>query len=466
VSASTAHGGDFDLIVLGGGSGGLAGAFRAAEHGARVALLEPGPLGGTCVNAGCVPKKAMWLAADLAQKLALARQLGFALPEPLPALDWPAFIAHRQRYIGNIHASYQQRLDAAGVALLPTRGRFAAADTVVCGDGVQLRAPQVLVATGGRPHRPDIPGADLGMDSDGFFHLVRAPERVAIVGGGYIAVELAGVLQALGSRVELFVRGRRLLGGFDEDLTAQLVEDYRQHGIHAHFGHQLQSVRAQGDARLLRDAQGNDSDAFDALIFATGRHPNSDGIGLEDVGVRLGPGGHVVVDDFQRTSVAGVHALGDVTDRVELTPVAIAAARRLMDRLFGGQPDARLDYADIPTVLFAHPPLGMVGMTEAQARLAHGDAVRVHRAGFRPMLHALADSPQRSLFKLVCVLDGGGGDEAARNQRVVGIHLLGEGADEILQGFAVALKRGITLADLHDTVAIHPTSAEEVVLMR
>jgi glutathione reductase (NADPH) len=350
--------------------------------------------------------------------------------------------------------------------LLPTRGRFAAADTVVCGDGVQLRAPQVLVATGGRPHRPDIPGADLGMDSDGFFHLVRAPERVAIVGGGYIAVELAGVLQALGSRVELFVRGRRLLGGFDEDLTAQLVEDYRQHGIHAHFGHQLQSVRAQGDARLLRDAQGNDSDAFDALIFATGRHPNSDGIGLEDVGVRLGPGGHVVVDDFQRTSVAGVHALGDVTDRVELTPVAIAAARRLMDRLFGGQPDARLDYADIPTVLFAHPPLGMVGMTEAQARLAHGDAVRVHRAGFRPMLHALADSPQRSLFKLVCVLDGGDGDEAARNQRVVGIHLLGEGADEILQGFAVALKRGITLADLHDTVAIHPTSAEELVLMR
>jgi glutathione reductase (NADPH) len=463
VSASRQRDADFDLVVLGGGSGGLAAAFRAAQHGARVALLEPGPLGGTCVNAGCVPKKAMWLAAELAQKLALARQLGFALPESLPALDWPAFIAHRQRYIGNIHASYQQRLDAAGIALLPLRGRLLAHDTIECDDGVRLRAPQVLVATGGRPQRPDIPGAELGMDSDGFFHLAAAPGRVAIVGGGYIAVELGGVLQALGSRVELFVRGDRLLHGFDADLAAQLVEDQRQHGIHTRFGHVLQSVRAQGDgALLLRDTQGDDSDAFDALIFATGRRPNSDDIGLEQVGVELGPRGHVVVDDLQRSSVAGIHALGDVTDKAALTPVAIAAARRLMDRLFGGQPDAGLDYADIATVVFAHPPLGMVGMTEAQARLAHGDAVRAYRAGFRPMLHALADTPQRSLFKLVCV---GEGDDA-RSQRVVGIHLLGEGADEILQGFAVALKRGITLADLHDTVAIHPTSAEELVLMR
>ncbi|MCJ0825198.1 glutathione-disulfide reductase [Luteimonas sp. 50] len=464
MSTTPAHGADFDLVVLGGGSGGLAAAFRAAEHGARVALLEPGALGGTCVNVGCVPKKAMWLAADLAQKLVLARQLGFTLADATPVLDWPAFIAHRQRYIGNIHASYQQRLDAAGIALLATRGRLVASDTVACADGVRLRAPQILVATGGRPQRPDIPGADLGMDSDGFFRLVAAPGRVAIIGGGYIAVELAGVLQSLGSRVGLFVRGRGLLRGFDDDLTTQLVEDYRQHGVRAHFGSEVLSVRAQGNARVLRDADGNDSDAFDALVFATGRRPNSDGIGLEEVGVALGPRGHVVVDDFQRTGVAGIHALGDVTDRIELTPVAIAAARRLMDRLFGGQPGARLDYADIATVLFSHPPLGKVGMTEAEARQVHGDAVRVHRAGFRPMLHALADSPQRSLFKLVCVPEGGG--EAARNQRVVGIHLLGEGADEILQGFAVALKRGITLADLHDTVAIHPTAAEEVVLMR
>jgi glutathione reductase (NADPH) len=294
--------------------------------------------------------------------------------------------------------------------------------------------------------------------SDDFFNFCKAPARVAIVGGGYIAVELAGVLQALGSRVELFVRRRRLLSSFDEDLTAQLAEDYRQHGLQLHFDYPLQSVeRADGGRVQLRDSHGAMSEPFDAVILATGRRPNSDGIGLEQVGVALDAHGHVVVDDFQRSSIAGIHAVGDVCSKIALTPVAIAAARRLMDRLFGGKPDAKLDYADIATVVFAHPPLGMVGLTEAAARLQFGDAVRTYRAGFRPMLHALADSPQRSLFKLVCV-----GEE----ERVVGIHLLGEGSDEILQGFAVALKCGIRKRDLDDVVAIHPTSAEEVVLMR
>jgi glutathione reductase (NADPH) len=454
--------GHFDLVVLGGGSGGLAGAFRAAKHGARVALLEPGALGGTCVNVGCVPKKAMWLAADLAQKMALARELGFALPTPLPPLDWPAFIAFRQKYIANIHASYLRRLDADGIVLLPSRGRLAGPGVVACANGVELRAPQVLLATGGRPQRPAIDGAELAIDSDGFFALDAAPRRAAVVGAGYIAVELAGVLQALGSHVELFVRGRRLLQGFDADIAAQLAEDYRQQGIHAHFGRSLRSLRRAGDGIVLRDADGVDTGAFDRVIMATGRSPNSAGIGLEEAGVALDPRGYVQVDDFQRTSVPGVHAVGDLAGRVQLTPVAIAAARRLMDRLFGGRDDARLDYGDIATVVFSHPPVGRVGMTEEEARAAHGDAVRVHRSGFRPMLHALADSPQRSLFRLVCVADGG---EAPAQQRVVGIHLLGDGADEMLQGFAVALKRGITLADLHDTVAIHPTSAEEVVLM-
>jgi glutathione reductase (NADPH) len=447
---------DFDLIVLGGGSGGLAAAFRAAHHGARVAMLEPGLLGGTCVNVGCVPKKAMWLAADIAGKLAMAPTLGF---DTAPAtLDWNVFVAHRQRYIANIHDSYRKRLDAAGIATLPVHGKLIDAQTVACSDGVRLRAPQVLLATGGRPQRPSIPGAELGLVSDDFFNFCHAPARVAIVGGGYIAVELAGVLQALGSRVDLFVRGRRLLSWFDEDLTSQLAEDYRQHGVHLHFDYPLQSIeRADGERVRLRDSHGAMSEPFDALILATGRRPNSDGIGLEQAGVAVDALGHVVVDDFQRSSVAGIHAVGDVCSKVALTPVAIAAARRLMDRLFGGKPDAKLDYADIATVVFAHPPLGMVGLTEAAARLQHGDAVRTYRAGFRPMLHALADSPQRSLFKLVCV-----GEE----ERVVGIHLLGEGSDEILQGFAVALKCGIRKRDLDDVVAIHPTSAEEVVLMR
>jgi len=266
------------------------------------------------------------------------------------------------------------------------------------------------------------------------------------------------VLQALGSHVDLFVRRRRLLDSFDEDVTAQLVEDQRQHGIHTHFGYTLQSVRRNADGYvLLRDAAGRDSDGYDTLVFATGRQPASDGIGLDAIGVAMDPRGHVLVDAFQRTNVPGIHAVGDVTQAVALTPVAIAAARRLMDRLFGGQPEAKLDYADIATVVFTHPPIGKIGLTEAEARMQHGDAVRVYRAGFRPMLHALADSPQRSLFKLVCV-----GEE----ERVVGIHLLGEAVDEMLQGFAVAMKRGLRKRDLDDTVAIHPTSAEELVLMR
>ena len=453
---------DFDLIVIGGGSGGLAGAFRAAQHGARVALLEPAALGGTCVNVGCVPKKAMWLAADLVHKVGLAAKLGFDLPEKVPALDWCELVTHRERYIANIHQSYRKRLDEAGVALLRCRGSFVSANEVQADSGVGFGAPPRGGGAGGGPRRPRIPGAELGMDSDAFFGLREAPERVALVGGGYVGVELAGVLQALGSRVDLFVRGERLLDSFDAELAAQLVEDMHHHGTRLHFGTSVSAVAREGERFRLSGGGECDAETFDAVLFATGRTPNSGELGLDKIGVALEDGGFVRVDDKQDTNVEGVHAVGDVTPQPALTPVAIAAARKLMDRLFGGQPNARLDPDDIATVVFAHPPLGKVGMTESEARKRHGNAVRVHRTGFRPMLHALADSPQRSLFKLVCVAEG----EGAEHERVVGIHLLGEAADEILQGFAAALKRGITLADLHDTMAIHPTSAEEVVLMR
>ena len=442
---------DFDLVVLGGGSGGLAAAFRAAGHGARVALLEPGDLGGTCVNAGCVPKKAMWLAAQIAGRIEMAAQLGFEVGAP--KLDWPEFITHRQRYIAGIHASYRRRLDAAGIVTVASRGRLVDASTIECEDGVRLRAAHVLVATGGRPQRPSIEGAGLGLVSDDFFHFNAAPARVAVVGGGYIGVELAGLLRLLGSEVEMFVRGPRLLGSFDRELVERLQENYRQSGITLHLDHDVGSLaRGEGD-RVRVDGGG---EGFDAVLLATGRVPNTDGLGLEAAGVDTDDTGHVRVDARQDTSADGVHAVGDVTGRVALTPVAIAAARRLMDRLFGGVADARLDYDDIATVLFSHPPLGTVGLTAERAREIHGDDVHEYRADFRDMLHALADMPQRSLFKLVCT---------GAQRRVVGIHLLGESADEILQGFAVALKRGITLDDLRDTVAIHPTSAEEVVLM-
>ncbi len=444
----------FDLIVIGGGSGGLAGAFRAAEHGARVALLEPHLLGGTCVNVGCVPKKAMWLAAEVAAKVRLAPTLGFPVT-PAP-LNWAEFIVHRERYIEGIHASYRRRLDAAGIAVIPMRAHFVDARTVECENGARLGAQRVLIATGGRPVRPDVAGAELGGVSDDFFQWRAAPPRVAVVGGGYIAVELAGVLQALGSQVELFARGDRLLKEFDDELTAQLAEDYRQSGVRLHFNHRLRAVERVGDGMRLRDGE-SWSERFDALLFATGRVPNTDQLRLDAAGVAMDEDGFIAVNEVHDTSVAGIHAVGDCTANPALTPVAIAAARRLMDRVYGGR-DARLDQNDIPTVVFSHPPIGRVGLTESQARASHGDqAVHVYRAGFRPMLNALADVPQRSLFKLVCV-----GDE----QRVVGIHLLGDAADEILQGFAVALKRGITLDDLRETVAIHPTSAEEVVLMR
>ncbi len=458
---------DFDLVVLGGGSAGLAGAFRAAAHGARVALLEPAEFGGTCVNHGCVPKKAMWLAADLASKITLAADLGFAVPAQAPDrnfLDWKELVAQRQRYIAGIHAIYQRMLDEAGIVWMPCRGRLRDARTVETDTGVHLHAGHVLVATGGSPVRPDMPGAELAGVSDDFFKLCGAPARVAIIGGGYVAVELAGVLQALGSRVELFVRGPRLLAHMDAEVATQLQDDMAQHGGRLHLDTPVQALERAGPhhdggdrVRVLHKGEAPAPEAFDCVLLATGRRPNSAGIGLEALGVQFDDDGAIVVDEFEDTAVPGIHAVGDVTGKLELTPVAIAAARRLMDRLFGGRTGAKLDYANVPTVVFSHPPLGTVGLTEEQARERHGEAVKVYTSRFRPMLTALVDSPQRSLFKLVCV-----GEE----ERVVGIHLLGESADEILQGFAVALKLGVTKRQLDDTVAIHPTSAEEVVLMR
>jgi len=448
---------DYDVIVIGGGSGGLAAAFRAAQHGKRVAMLEPHELGGTCVNIGCVPKKAMWLAADLAGKIELAAALGFEVAAP--KLSWQELITHRQRYIANIHASYRRRLDHDGIVLLPRRGRLRDAHTVECDDGVHLSGEHIVLATGAHPLRPEIEGAELGSVSDDFFNLCAPPPRVAIVGGGYIAVELAGLLQALGSRVHLFVQGQQLLGRFDAELTTQLAENLRQQGVRLHFDYRATRLWRDdaGDLRLVGTGDLCADEPFDQVFFAIGRRGNSAGLGLEALGVRIGDKGEVEVDAGQTTAVPNIHAIGDLAGKLGLTPVAIAAARKLMDRLFGGRPEARMDYENVPSVVFSHPPLGAVGLGEEEARERYGAQVRVYTSNFRPMLHALADSPQRSLFKLVCV-----GEE----QRVVGIHLLGEGADEILQGFAVALKMGVTKRQLEDTVAIHPTSAEEVVLMR
>lgn len=441
-----------DLIVLGAGSGGLATAFRAAGHGARVALLEPKALGGTCVNVGCVPKKAMWYAAQMAEAQQLACDYGF---DSTPGrLDWKTFVARRQRYIDGIHAGYRKRIQAADIELVPASGCIKAAQTVVAA-GQTFTAPHIVLATGARSRVLGVPGFDLGIDSDGFFDLDACPSRVAIVGGGYIAVELSGVLRALGAEVDVLAR-HRLLSGFDDDMTDALGEWMRDEGVGVHYRCSVRGVRREGDGLHLETDTAAASGPHDLVLWSVGRVPNTENMGLEAVGVDCDEGGHVVTDAFQNTRADGVYAIGDVTARQALTPVAIAAGRCLADRLFDHREDARLDYTNIPSVVFGHPPLASVGLDEATARKQAGDSVRCYTTRFTPMQLALSEHPRKAMMKLVCE----GGDE-----RVVGVHILGPGADEMIQGFAVAVKMGARKADFDATVAVHPTAAEELVLM-
>lgn len=442
-----------DLIVLGAGSGGLATAFRAASHGAKVALLEPGALGGTCVNVGCVPKKVMWYAAQMAEAQQIAVDYGF---DSAPGtLDWPTFVGKRQQYIERIHASYRKKLDASEIELIAQTGRFDGVHTVIAGERT-LQAPDIVIATGARPRRLDTPGFDLGIVSDGFFDLKACPRRVAIIGGGYISAELSGVLRTLGAEVDIYARGH-LMKGFDAQMSMALGEAMRDSGIRVHYECSVAAVHRRDDGSLELDCTaGSKLGPYDLLLWAVGRVPNSGNLGLEKIGVDVDGGGHVLTDTRQNTYVQGIYAIGDVTSRMALTPVAIAAGRKLADRLFDDQPDAFLDYENIPSVVFSHPPLASVGLSEEGARELHGDAVRCYSAQFTPMQLALSAHPQKSLMKLVCV----GADE-----RVVGVHILGPGADEMLQGFAVAVRMGARKADFDATVAIHPTSSEELVLM-
>ncbi len=444
--------GAYDLLVLGGGSGGIAAARRAARHGARVALVESALLGGTCVNVGCVPKKLMWHAAHIAETLHDAVGYGFDLP-PFEH-DWGRLRARREAYIRRLNDVYRANLEKDGVALIEGRGRLVNAREISCGDRL-LRAGRILIATGGRPVHPTCPGAELGMDSNGFFALDHCPKTVVIAGGGYVAVEFCGVLQALGAQVTLVVRGEHVLSHFDAMLGAALEAALREQGVKLLTGTLVRSLEpsTQGVRALLSDGAQLDAEA---MIWAIGRTPNTADIGLREAGVALDAEGHVVVDEWQATNVAEIFAVGDVTGQAQLTPVAIAAGRRLAERLFGGRSEARLDYANIPSVVFSHPPIGTVGLCEKAARAQHGDAVKTYETSFKALYYGVLDDKRESWMKLVCV-----GPE----ERIVGIHLIGEGADEMLQGFAVALRMGATKRDFDDTVAIHPTSAEELVTM-
>ena len=444
----------YDYIAIGGGSGGLASAQRAAEHGARVAVIEPRRLGGTCVNVGCVPKKIMWIAATLAHAAEDARGYGFDLS--VAGHDWAALKAGRDAYVARLNAIYAANLERLGIDWHRTAARFIDPHTLAVG-AARLAAPHIVIATGGRPEIPVLPGAARGISSDGFFELATRPDRVAIVGSGYVAVELGGAFAALGSRVTLFLRHDRVLRSFDEMLSAALTSALAADGIEVVTQAVAAAVHADGAGHALELADGRRYAGFDCLLWAVGRHPTSAGLELANAGLAPDPRGALVTDRYQDTAVSGIHAVGDVTGREALTPVAIAAGRRLADRLFGGQPDRHLDYALIPTVIFSHPPVGSVGLTEAEARALHGDGVRVYRTGFVPMYYALTATQRRAEVKLVC---------AGAEERIVGLHVIGQGADELLQGFAVAVRMGARKRDFDDTVAIHPTAAEELVTLR
>ena len=444
----------FDLISIGGGSGGLACAQRAAEFGAKAAVIESHRLGGTCVNVGCVPKKVMWNAASLSQCLIDAGDYGFDVG--VAGNDWPTLKRKRDAYVLQLNAIYERTLTMKGVALLRGAARFLDQNTVEV-NGERLTARHIVIATGGHPVVPDLPGAELGIVSDGFFSLEQRPKRVAIVGSGYVACELSGALHALGSEVEIFIRKAHLLMSFDAMLGKSLMREMSAQGISIHQYVVPGSVQARSDTMTLIAADGREFSGFDCLLWAVGRTANVADLDLASAGVAADESGFVVTDGFQNTNVPGIYAIGDVTGRAALTPVAIAAGRRLSDRLFGHKTERRLEYSMIPTVVFTHPPIGTVGASEAEARAQYGDAVKVYVTDFTPMYHALTARKTHTDMKLVCV-----GPE----QRIIGCHLIGTGADEMLQGFAVAIRMGATKQDFDDTVAIHPTSAEELVTMR
>ena len=446
---------EFDLIVIGGGSGGLAAAQRAAEYGARVVLVESDRLGGTCVNVGCVPKKVMWNAAGLAEELRDAPDYGFALSAG--AHDWAMLKDKRDAYIRRLNGIYESNLAKRGVTLVRGRANFVDNRTVSAA-GTSLSAPHIIIATGGRPLLPPIPGAELGITSDGFFELPRRPQRVAIVGSGYIAIELTGIFAAIGSDVTLVLRSETMLNGFDSMIGESMSKILSDDGVNIVRQAWPVALDDSGGHLALSLRDGKRLEPFDCVLWAIGRTPRAEELGVNRAGVELDAYGYIATDKYQNTSAAGVYAIGDVTGRAPLTPVAIAAGRRLSDRVFGGKGDRHLDYHNIPTVIFGHPPIGTVGLSEKAAREEHGDeAVTVFRSSFIPMYHALTTAKPRCDMKLVTV---------GPKQRVAGIHVIGPGADEMMQGFAVAVRMGATKADFDDTVAIHPTSAEELVTMR
>ncbi len=461
-------------MVIGGGSGGIAAARRAAEYGARALLFEPGLLGGTCVNVGCVPKKVMWNASQIHEALELAGEYGFTVEQR--GFDWPTLKKARDAYVGRLNQSYADNLEASGVRLVRAAARFHGRDTVEA-DGRIYRAPHILIATGGRPTVPEIPGAHLGITSDGFFELASQPLKPLLIGAGYVATELAGMLHGMGSRVTMLLRKDKLLRAFDSVLGDTVMAQMRHSGVDIRTGVLCSEIYRARDGSLgyrsaaSRGSADSDSDSdsesasdsesdsgYDCVLFAISRHPNVAALELANAGITPDRNRFIPVDEFQNTAVGGVYAVGDVTPAAPLTPVAIKAGRCLSDRLFGRQPEAKLNPDNIPTVVFSHPPIGTVGLSQARAAEVYGaENIAIYQSRFVNMRYAVSRHQPPTVVKLIT---------AGARETVVGCHVVGDGADEMMQGFAVALNMGATKADFDNTVAIHPTAAEELVTLR
>ena len=447
---------EYDYVVIGGGSGGIASANRAAMHGAKVILFEGKEVGGTCVNVGCVPKKVMWYGAQVAETLhRYAGEYGFDVT--INKFDFATLKANRQAYIDRIHGSYERGFDSNGVERVYEYARFVDPHTVEVA-GERYTAPHILIATGGHALYPNIPGSEYGITSDGFFELDEVPKRTAVIGAGYIAVEVAGVLNALGSDTHLFVRKDRPLRTFDKDIVDVLVDEMAKSGPTLHTHANATEVVKNADDSLTISFDNGETITVDCLIWAIGRAANTSGFGLEKTGVKLTEKGTIYSDEFENTSVPGIYALGDVTGKLDLTPVAVKAGRQLSERLFNNKADAKLDYTDVATVVFSHPVIGSVGLTEEKAVAKYGaENIKVYKSSFTPMYTALGYNRQPSTMKLVTL---------GEDEKIIGLHGIGYGVDEMIQGFSVAIKMGATKADFDNTVAIHPTGSEEFVTMR
>lgn len=457
-----------DYLVLGGGSGGLASARRASGmYGAKAIAVEVNRLGGTCVNVGCVPKKITWYAASIADTIKDSKPYGFDVSQGKP-FDWETFVNKRAAYVKRLNGIYEKNLNNDKVEFLHGLASFIDPHTVkVTLDDkteVDIKAKKILVAVGGHPTLPNVKGSELGYTSDGFFELQKRPKKVAVVGAGYIAVEMAGMFHALGTETHLFIRQDKFLRTFDPMVQDKLVAEYERIGVHIHKNSSQSKIEDMGNGikKIHYTENGKEGTLeVDSLLWAIGRSPEIEKLNLDITGVKLNDKGHITVDDYQNTNVDHIYALGDVCDKgFELTPVAIAAGRKLADRLFGGVKDAHLVYENIPSVVFAHPTVGATGLTEPEARKKYGDEnIKVYTSSFTAMYYSMMEQDDKAptSYKLIC---------AGKEEKVVGMHILGLGSDEIMQGFGVAIKMGATKADFDRCVAIHPTSAEELVTMK